>query len=408
MTVEMKGPPAITITSEEMVLDAARSRTETGLSGNLTTIQITDWRQGKSLCLVPDSKQATVLEYPNAQNASNDPSDWFRLFSLAAQDALHKPDLKSEPLGEKLLEGRRAVGFRITADRGVPIDLWGDPKTGRTVRIEMTMGIDHNMKMTMSDFVFNAEMDESLFSVEPPPGYTVRHEKVDNSPDEEKDLIEMLREYTKLTSGAFPESLDQMKVRGTYWNKYNVDMMWERFHMACENIAPGGAQADEAQKQKFEDRMLAIMNRMQEKMMQGKPYDAETREMQEETFAIISSIQWQAVAPAKLRANEKLRHKFEEQLRKAAEVKPAEDQGQNAAEGFLTTLIQLHWEDLAPEKLKNNEELKHKFEELVPKILEGKLSDEQMRQVKDEFRNALGDEMLKGVEAWQAEMRQKR
>ena len=80
------------------------------------------------------------------------------------------------------------------------------------VRVEMTMGIDGNLKATLSDFVFNANLDESLFSIEPPAGYTVRHEKVDVSPDEEKDLIEMFRQYTTLTGGAFPKSLDMMAV----------------------------------------------------------------------------------------------------------------------------------------------------------------------------------------------------
>ena len=53
------------------------------------------------------------------------------------------------------------------------MSVWGDPKTGLPVRIEMTMEIMPNLKVTMSDFEFNVDMDESLFSVEPPAGYEV-------------------------------------------------------------------------------------------------------------------------------------------------------------------------------------------------------------------------------------------
>ena len=62
------------------------------------------------------------------------------------------------------------------------MNLWGDPKTGLPVRLEMTAGMDGSTKVTASDFVFNADMDESLFSVEPPAGYTVRHPEIDTAP----------------------------------------------------------------------------------------------------------------------------------------------------------------------------------------------------------------------------------
>ena len=74
-TVEMKGPPAMTITSQEMVLDATRSRSEIMLpDGRVQSVQITDWSKGVSLCLIPAMKHATILEYANTRNARNDPA----------------------------------------------------------------------------------------------------------------------------------------------------------------------------------------------------------------------------------------------------------------------------------------------------------------------------------------------
>ena len=65
--------------------------------------------------------------------------------------------------------------------------LWGDPKTGQPVRLEMTMPTAPNVTTTMSDFAFNVDLDESLFSVEPPAGYEVIHgPTTDVSAKEEK------------------------------------------------------------------------------------------------------------------------------------------------------------------------------------------------------------------------------
>ena len=86
--------------------------------------------------------------------------------------------------------------------RGITLSLWGDPKTGQPVRTEMTMAMHANVKSTLSDFTFNVDMDESLFSTEPPPGYTVQNEKMNVSQPEEKDLLKTFRTYSELSGGA--------------------------------------------------------------------------------------------------------------------------------------------------------------------------------------------------------------
>ena len=105
------------------------------------------------------------------------PTEWILAgFRSLLLDAREKPDVKRESLGEKEIDGRRVIGFRFTHPRlyRMVMNLWGDPKTGLPVRIETTMASPtSNVKVTMSDFVFNADMDESLFSVEPPAGYKV-------------------------------------------------------------------------------------------------------------------------------------------------------------------------------------------------------------------------------------------
>ena len=212
-------------TSQVMMLDANRSREETKESDKSKTVEIWDGGQGKQLILEPAKKRATVWNYPAVPNdktpdgkergaASPQPGPggpWpVALFRSALLDARDKPDVQRESLGEKEIDGRRVVGFRISRP-GMVMSVWGDPKTGLPVRIESTMAINPNYKVTTTDFVFNAEMDESLFSVEPPAGYKVivkQGHRSDHSPATEKDLIEVFRYYSQWNEGRFPDLLD--------------------------------------------------------------------------------------------------------------------------------------------------------------------------------------------------------
>ena len=270
MTIEMKGPPARTITSEVMTLDGARMRQVMELPES-KVVTIEDSSQGKSLMLVAASKTATVLtSTQNRKDKTPESGGLFTLFRLF-QLVEEKPGaVEHESLGEKEIDGRKVVGFHISSQ---PHDLilWGDPKTGLPVRVEMTSGIEGSVKATFSDFVFNVDMDESLFSLEPPAGYTVRNAKTDHSPEEEKDLIEMFREYSKLSHGAFPDSLDFLTTTTIFGKKAGLRMsiqkMWEDF-------APGKGKPNEVQRRKLEELML--------KLTEGKLNEEQIAEQVEE------------------------------------------------------------------------------------------------------------------------------
>jgi hypothetical protein len=210
VATEMIGPPAVTATSDVMVFDAMRTRQETD-TGKVKTVMIFDWGQGKALTLEHTTKTATLLTLANmtkAQVAQQDTFAWFRSMLL---DARGKPDAEREPLGEKDVDGRRVVGVRVNY-KGTMMSLWGDRETGQPVRAEVIMALFPDKKVTLSDFVFNVNLDESLFSVEPPAGYKVLNMNIDASLPQEKDLIDTLREASKLSAGAFPDSLDMQGI----------------------------------------------------------------------------------------------------------------------------------------------------------------------------------------------------
>jgi len=220
------------MTSEVMMLGADRVRRESVELDNSKVVEIWDGRQGKSLSLLPDQKRATVSteastsEHKTPHGAQQDAAAGFRALLL---DACNRPGVKRESLGEKEIDGRRVVGVRITLPAAV-MNVWGDPKTGLPYRIESTTRMMPNVQLTMSDFEFNVPMDESLFSVEPPAGYKVgsffiETPTFDGSTTDEKDLIETFREYSRLSGGPFPPSLDMTALTGIVMMKFTTDRM---------------------------------------------------------------------------------------------------------------------------------------------------------------------------------------
>ena len=207
-------------TSEVMELGSQRHRHETRV-GNSKIVEVWDQQQGKQLLLEPARKRATLIDCspgPKEKTPGKDAPGsasprralglpWpVALFRSLLLDTVHKPGFQRESLGEKEIDRRRVVGFRMSA-RGTVMDLWGDPQTRLPVRIETTTALMPNYKITVCDFAFNVALDESLFSVEPPAGYQVtmrRSQPGDESPEGEKDLIEMFRYYGQWSGGAFP------------------------------------------------------------------------------------------------------------------------------------------------------------------------------------------------------------
>ena len=233
VTTEMKGPPATNLTTVVMMLDATRSRSEMEVEmpdkSKFMTVEIRDGGLGKTLMLQPAEKRATVYNdanIPEDRKAKPDDPFWFRSLLL---DARNRPGVKRESLGEKEIDGRRVVGVRITLPAAV-MNVWGDPKTGLPYRIESTTRMMPNVQLTMNDFEFNVPMDESLFNVEPPAGYEVgsffiETPTFDGSTTDEKDLIETFREYSRLSGGPFPPSLDMTALTGIVMIKFTTDRM---------------------------------------------------------------------------------------------------------------------------------------------------------------------------------------
>jgi outer membrane lipoprotein-sorting protein len=163
--------------------------------------------QGRGLTLDPGTKMALALDAGSRPTAAN-PGIGFLDGLRALQGST------AEILGRREIDGHQAVGFHVIGTSGImngaqpaTVDwtIWADAQSGLTVRIEMgssVRGIEAHT--VMNDFVFDPELDESLFSLNVPAGYTRQEVNVDMSQPKEADLLSALGEFAKTSGGTFP------------------------------------------------------------------------------------------------------------------------------------------------------------------------------------------------------------
>ncbi|MHC4105171.1 MAG: hypothetical protein ACYSR9_09535 [Planctomycetota bacterium] len=88
-------------------------------------------------------------------------------------------------------------------------------------------GIHRKMKLIMSDFIWNEELDASLFSTDAPEGYTLEERQFDDAQPDEKDLIYALGFWAEMSDGSFPSEInglaDPNKIRPMLIAKFDKD-----------------------------------------------------------------------------------------------------------------------------------------------------------------------------------------
>jgi outer membrane lipoprotein-sorting protein len=142
---------------------------QTRQPGEYKTFHIIDRNAGKALLLNPQEMTAAIHSFePNVhQNALYDV--FLNLPENISSDA--------QSLGTKQIGNREAIGFRLQkkTDGTYPwsgdiTDIWVDAKTRLLVMLE-TGAADGGWMFRLKDFAFNQELDDSLFSLDPPQGY---------------------------------------------------------------------------------------------------------------------------------------------------------------------------------------------------------------------------------------------
>lgn len=195
--------------SKAMFLAPSLERIETRMGDQMMSINICDLRANRWLTLIPAQKLAIVLKMENAPK-DRPVNGSFELIRQRVRNAQADPDNASRPLGEKQINGVRAVGFRLD-DKTGSTDVWADPETSLPIRVETTFLGETKVQVVMTNFQYDVDLDESLFSFDPPDDFTVREMGLSLSAPSIKDLADMLRFGAENNGGVFPDEINGAK-----------------------------------------------------------------------------------------------------------------------------------------------------------------------------------------------------
>ena len=142
---------------------------------------VTDFNTGQTLLLFHQDKTAAMKKELFFKNITEEP---ISLCTRPIAELWNVLDGAEEYLGEKEIDGKRVSGFRITKeDQNYKYDitLWADYKKGFPYMVETKAeSIDQpsfTITMTMKNFNLDAVLDENLFSLELPSGYTFAYQE---------------------------------------------------------------------------------------------------------------------------------------------------------------------------------------------------------------------------------------
>jgi outer membrane lipoprotein-sorting protein len=207
-TTEMKNADGmrITTTMKNFFFAPSRERVEMSVSAGAykdqgSSILILDHQAMKGITLAPEQKLATTIDLSKLKKPSG-PSNPFEMVRKLVREGSSSLAEKVESLGEKEIDGRVVIGFRTHGNLANQT-FWADPQTARLVRIEFDSpdGAGHGV---MSNFRYDMELDPSLFSLQPPAGYTVNN--MDVKMPLEGDLVDVLRLIAEHNDGTFPDA----------------------------------------------------------------------------------------------------------------------------------------------------------------------------------------------------------
>lgn len=186
-----------------MNMGTQRGRSEI-LSADGKTVQviaIVDFDTSRMLTLNPEQKIAALIDL---KDLPEKPENFVEIMRNMITELQHDPNVSVESLGEKEIDGRMAQGFRATDPEGGELMIWADSQTSLPVHMELKWRQTH---YEFTDFGFDVVLDESLFSMDIPEGYsTMPKAMLSLTGANEQDLVETLRAWAEvIRDGVFPK-----------------------------------------------------------------------------------------------------------------------------------------------------------------------------------------------------------
>lgn len=160
----------------------------------------------------------------------------FNRFVRQLRGLLEDPDFEPEDLGEKDIDGQKAIGFRADGDGG-GIVIWADARTAKPIRVEL--GLAHQ-GFIIKNFEFDFPLDVSMVSMDVPQGYTLKETDMDLSNVTEQDFIAGLKVWVEvLNDGQFP---DELSPKAYMQNIPNLEVQVEALNLPEEEGEKLGTQ----------------------------------------------------------------------------------------------------------------------------------------------------------------------
>ncbi len=169
-------------TVQAMVLEPGRIRLDA--SGGLGKISsIINTSEGKNILLFHKQKAAYLFDVVYDPEKYAGAIGIIVLCTKPINNLWNLRDGTEEKLGKRDIDGQTAEGFRVLQKDKMfqnDITIWANPKTGEPVLVEMISksqdDSSKSMTWTMNNFDLDVELDESMFSLDLPPGYTLSHQ----------------------------------------------------------------------------------------------------------------------------------------------------------------------------------------------------------------------------------------
>lgn len=182
------------------VLEPGWMRQEVMMKDKLAAVQILSHDEAKMLTLEPEGKTAMILDLSGLPKNPRQ--------ETIIESFKKLPDDVAVFQGPETIDGVPTLKY-VYDMSGMSYIVWIREDSKMPLKIQMADHVDAELAklhFTMTDFVWDAEVDESLFTLEPPDGYTLKEQNIDFSRGTVEDLVALLRFYALMNNGNFADA----------------------------------------------------------------------------------------------------------------------------------------------------------------------------------------------------------
>lgn len=209
-TVRIDGVDA-PMTSRVLYRAPSQVRTESEPVGG--PISVLDLSLGKTMILDPAQRSALLVDSP----PRDEPGSRTDAATMMIEDLRRLADQRGEAIGERVIDGVRARGYRVEPDAslGQEMTVWVDPDSVFPVLVEASGRLgDRAYHFTFTEIRLDPPVDDILFRLVPPEGYALREATANLAMTPEQAIVKLLRLYADANDRAFPPRLDDPRVFG--------------------------------------------------------------------------------------------------------------------------------------------------------------------------------------------------